>query len=125
MLVKNCINFIIIGIFLLSIPILIYSIKNKNKNILILDIIYIIYLFIGTIILPNILGFDISLNVLYIYLMSFIAGIIYIVSIIILCKKNIKKKNDISMKSNKINFLIIVLIILPILLFSGSFLITT
>ncbi len=121
MLVKNCINFIIIGITLLSIPILIYSIKNKNKSILILDTMYIVYLFLSIAILPNILGLDRGLEVLFTYLMSFIAGIIYIVSIVV-CKKKIKKNNDKSMKSNKINFVTSVLIILPILLFSFSFL---
>lgn len=120
MLVKSCINFIIIGIILLSIPILIYSIKNKNKSIIVLDIMYIVYLLIDTIILPNILGLNQELEVLSKSLISFIAGIIYIVSII-MCKKNIKKNNNKSMKSNKIKFIVIALIILPILLFFSSF----
>ena len=121
MLVKSCINFIIIGITLLSVPILIYSIKRKNKSILILDIMYIVYLIISTVMLPNIFGLNQGLENLFTYLMSFIAGIIYIVSIIV-CQKNIKKNNNISTKSNKINFVIHILIILPILLFSYSFL---
>ena len=118
MLVKSCLNFIIIGIILLSIPTLIYSLKNKNKSILIIDIIYLIYLFMSTAILPNILGIDQGIEALFIYLVSFIAGIIYLVSIIV-CKKNVKNINN---KSNKISFIIIVLVILPFLLFSFSFL---
>ncbi len=117
MLVKNCINFIIIGITILSIPVLIYSIKKKNKSILILNTMYIIYLFISAIVLPNVLGLNQGLESLFTYLMSFIAVIIYIISIII-CKKN----NDISTKSGKIKFIIAILIILPIILFLYSFL---
>lgn len=121
MLVKSCINFIIFIIILASIPILIYSIKSKRnifKNILIIDIIYIIYLFISVFYLPNVLGLDEGLEVLFIYLIAFITGIAYIVSIII-CQKKIKKNND---ESDKISFITIILIILPILLFSYSFL---
>ena len=124
MLMKSCINSIIFVIILASIPILIYSIKSKKnifKNILIIDIMYIIYLFIGVFYLPNVLVLDKGLEVLFIYLISFIAGIIYLISIII-CKKKIKKNNDKITKSDKISFITIILIILPILLFSCSFL---
>lgn len=124
MLVESCINYIIIGIILCSIPVLIYSIKNKDKmickNLLILDITYIVYLFIITAILPSILGLDQGLEVLFIYLLSFVAGIIYIVSVII-CKKKMKKINDTYTKLNKIIIITIVLILLPILLFLYSF----
>ena len=70
---KSCINSIIFVIILASIPILIYSIKSKKnifKNILIIDIMYIIYLFIGVFYLPNVLVLDKGLEVLFIYLIS-------------------------------------------------------
>lgn len=116
MSVKSCITLIIIGMLLLSIPVLIYSIKKKNKSILTLDIVCIVYLFILGIILPNILGF----GALITYLLSFITGIIYVISIIIY-KKKTKKNNDSNEKSNIINVVTIVLIILPIILLSYSF----
>ena len=62
MLLKNCIYFIIILISLLSIPILIYSIKNKNKNVLkcikIINIFYIVYLILNIVVVPNVLSID-------------------------------------------------------------------
>ena len=125
MLVKNCINYIIIGAVLFSIPALVYSIKSKDrsvcKNLLIIDVTNIIYLFINIIILPIILGLDQGLEVLFTCLISFIAVIIYTISIII-CTKKINKNNCIISKETKISFTTVVLIILPILLFIGSYL---
>ena len=76
MLLKTCIYFILIVISLLSIPILIYSIKNKNKNysksIKIIIIFCIIYLILGTVVIPDILCLDVGLEFLLIEFVAFI-----------------------------------------------------
>ena len=124
MLLKTCIYFILIVISLLSIPILIYSIKNKNKNnsksIKIIIIFYIIYLILGTVVIPDILCLDVGLEFLLIEFVALIAIIIYIISTII-CSKRIKKSNEIFSLSKKTIVFTLLLIILPILLFLGSF----
>ncbi len=124
MLLKNCIYFILIVISLLSIPILIYSIKNKNKNnsksIKIIIIFYIIYLILGAVVIPDILCLDIGLEFLLIEFVVLIAIIIYLISTII-CSKKIKKSNEIFSLSKKTIVFTLLLIILPILLFLGSF----
>lgn len=94
MLLKNCIYFILIVISLLSIPILIYSIKNENKNnsksIKIIIIFYIIYLILGIVVIPDVLCLDIGLEFLLIEFVALLAIIIYLISTII-CSKKLKK----------------------------------
>ena len=83
MLLKNCIYFIIITVSLLSIPILIYSIKNKNKRnskcIKLINFFYIMYLILNIAVIPNVLSIDLGLEILFLALISFFAIIIYIV----------------------------------------------
>ena len=102
MLLKNCIYFILIVISLLSIPILIYSIKNKNnsKSIKIIIIFYIIYLILGIVVIPDILCLDIGIEFLLIEFVALLAIIIYLISTII-CSKKIKKSNEIFSLSKK------------------------
>ena len=123
MLLKNCIYFIIIMINLFSIPILIYSIKNKNKRnckcIKIINFFYIVYLILNIVVIPNVLSIYIGLEILLLALISLIAIIIYIVSIII-CSKKIKKSNEMISFSKKSILVILSFIILPILLLSCS-----
>ncbi len=123
MLLKNCMYLIIVVISLLSIPIIIYSIKNKNKGICksikTINIFYIIYLILNIVVIPNVLRIDTGLEFLLLVLIAFIAIIIYIISIII-CSKKIKK-DKVSFTRKSI-LVMLVLIVLPILLFSYSLL---
>ena len=68
MLLKNCIYFIIITVSLLSIPILIYSIKNKNKRnskcIKLINFFYIMYLILNIAVIPNVLSIDLGINII-------------------------------------------------------------
>ncbi len=125
MLLKNCVYFITIVISLLSIPILIYSIKNKNtnncKSIKIINIFYIVFLIINVVVLPNVLSLDIGLEILFLAFITLIAIIIDIISIII-CSKRIKKDNKIISFSKKSLLCSLLLIILPVLLLVCSFL---
>ena len=123
MLVKNCINFIIIGIALISLPILIYSIVNKKKifkSTLILYAIYIVYL-VMFLNMFSVLGIDLGLDGIFTNIGALVAIIVYILSIII-CLVKIKKNKDIITKSKIILVINIVLIILPILFFSCNYL---
>ena len=124
MLLKNCIYFIIIMVSLLSIPILIYSIRNKNKRnckcIKIINFFYIVYLILNIVVIPNVLSIDMGFEILLLALISLFAIIIYIVSIII-CSKKIKKGNEMIRFSKKSILVILLFIILPILLLSCSF----
>ncbi len=123
MLLKNCIYFIIITVSLLSIPILIYSIKNKNKRnskcIKLINFFYIMYLILNIAVIPNVLSIDLGLEILFLALISFFAIIIYIVSIVI-CSQKIKKGNEMTPFSKKPILVILLFIILPILLLSCS-----
>ena len=121
MLLKSCIYFIIIMVSLLSIPILIYSIKNKRnfKCIKIINFFYIAYLILNIAVIPNVLSIDIGLEILLLALISLIAIIIYIVSIII-CSKKIKKGNETISFSKKSILITLLFIIVPILLLSCS-----
>ncbi len=125
MLLKNSLYFILIVISVLSIPILIYSIKNKNKNnsksIKIISIFYIIYLIVGVVVLPHILCLDIGFEILFLAFLALIAIISYIISIII-CSKKIKKNNEIIALSKKTLLFVLLLIILPVLLLLGNLL---
>ena len=121
MLLKNCVYFILIVISLLSVPILIYSMQDKNKNnsknIKIINIFYIIYLIIVFLCIPDVLCLNVGLEFLPIVFICLIAIIIYLISTII-CSKKIKKSNEISSLSKKA----LLFIILPVLLFFSSFL---
>lgn len=125
MLLKNCVYVITIVMSLLSIPILIYSIKNKNtnncKSIQIINIFYIVYLIINVVVLPSVLSLDIGLEILFLVFIALIAIIIDIISIVI-CSKRIKKDNKIFSFSKKSLLFLLVLIILPVLLLVCSFL---
>lgn len=121
-LIENCYYCISILISLFSIISLVYSIKNKNKYIcnwiILIDIIYILYL-IANYTMTEFLYIPVGLEVLLIYLIEFIAGILYVLSIILnLIKRLIKRKKLIYTKNNKVIFATMIFVLFPIILLS-------
>lgn len=118
-LIKNCIYCIGILLSLFSIPILIYSIKNRDKNIckyiISIDIISIVYLFVDLAIVPGILYIDTGLEILFLDFFAFISGIFYIISIVLSLFKNKKIQADNQPNPKKAILIIIILLILPII----------
>lgn len=125
MLLKNCTYFIIIIVTLLSIPILIYSVKNKSKInckcLKIINIFYIMYLILNIVLTPNVLSIDTGLEFLLLALISLIAIIIYIISFNI-CSKKIKKGKEQIYFTKKSILVLLLFITLPIFLLSFSLL---
>ena len=125
MLVKNCLYIIVVILNILSVPIFIYSIVNKNKKIckgiICMGLMYILYLFLGLTYVPYVLYINIGLEVVLLWISSFVSGLFYTISIII-CLVKIKKNKSDSRNLKKLNFVIPILIILPILFFGQSFL---
>ena len=121
MLLKDFIYVIAIFLSLFSIIILRYSIKNKNicKSIIVIDFVYIIYLYIDLLILPGILHIELELEVLILYLIAIVSAIIFIISITI-CVIKIKK-GQIATKSKKIILITIILVVFPIIIFLSIF----
>lgn len=121
MLIQNCIYCISIWIGIFSILLLSDSIDNKNKYIcnwiILIDFIYILYLII-IYRLMGILYIPVGLEVLFIYLIEFVAGILYIISIILNLNK--RKKIDTYIKSKKVILAAMFLILLPVILISTS-----
>lgn len=106
---------------IISIISLIFSIKNKDisiyKNIRIISIVYIIYMFLNFCILPSLLDLEIGLEILLLVPIHIIAVIIYIISIII-CSRKIKKIEKNNIKSSNLHSPTILVILLPILIFA-------
>ncbi len=123
MLLKSCLYFILIVLSLLSVPILIYSIKNKRnrKIVKIINLFYIIYLLIGIFILPNILELDIGFEMLFLAFIAIIAVICYIISMIVCFQKSKKPKETTPLSTKKL-LVTLLFVILPVLLFAGSLL---
>ena len=123
MLVRTCIYFVSFLLSIFSIFMLIWSIKNTNKYIckknILVSIIYILYL-IFDLFLIGLLCVPVGLEVFLPIMLSLVAAVLYIVSIIINCIK--RKKSDINIKSKKILITTIVLLILPILFLSTKIL---
>ena len=123
MLVKYVIYILYFFIFTVSILNLIYSIKNKNRNsskyIILLSIIFISYSIIDGLILPNILDLDVGFELLLFYGILIIAGVLFIISIIVASVKT-KKLNTIE-KTLKHNIIFTFFVLLPILMFCFSY----
>lgn len=123
MLLKHCIYCIGVLFCLLSIPTLIYTVKNKDKGIskgiIVLDIISIAYLFID-LCMPSILSISIGLEILILYLFALISGILYIISFIINLVKIRKAQTSASPKKRGIKIAVIMLLILPVLFLSAN-----
>lgn len=105
---------------IISIVVLIKSIRNKDiniaKNILLISIIYLAFFLINFYIIPFSLGLDIGLEFLLLIPIKILAEILYVVSIIT-CIIKIKKLNNNENRNTKIYRSTLVLIISPILIF--------
>lgn len=124
MLVKQIVYFLCLFIFLTSIIMLIYSKKNKKKNvckyIIVLSIIYIIFFILDIDFLPFHLNLSIGLEILFYKALLFITIILFIISIIISNKK-LRKLEEIIENSKKYKIILLLLIIFPIIIFSFSY----
>jgi hypothetical protein len=122
-LVKDVVYILCLFIFAVSIFNLIYSIKNKNKNsskyIILLSIIFILYSITDVFILPNILDLDVGFELLLFYGILIIAGILFIISIIVASRKA-KKLNTID-ETIKYKIVFTLLVLLPIFMFCFSY----
>lgn len=119
MTLKGVINLITFLLLALSIFLLIFSIKNKNKsrcqdNITI-SIIYIIYMYIVTYILPNTLKLEIGWGYILLWGIAFISGLILIIEIIINSIK-LKKEMQKEEKSKKYNIIMILIPVIPLVI---------
>lgn len=123
MLVSNFIVNIVVVFFIFSLILLIYSIKNKNKNIckgiIVIDIVYIIYLFLDLVIITDILEIYFQLGIIVIGGIGLLTGLLLIISAIICFIK--MKKITIRIKSKKVIMTTILLVILPIIAFLSVF----
>ena len=123
MLVKQIVYFLCIFIFLTSIITLIYAKKNKKRNvckyIIVLSIIYIIFLILDIDFLPLYLNLSVGLELLFYRAFSFIAIILFILSIVISNRKS--KKLECVENSKKYKIILWLLIILPVIIFSFSY----
>lgn len=124
MLVKQIVYFLCIFIFLISIIMLIYAIKNKKRNvckyIITSSIIYIIFLILDIGFLPEYLNLSVGLEILFYRAFSFVAIILFIIAIVISNKK--LKKLEVVEESKKGKIILLLLIIFPIVIFSFSYL---
>lgn len=119
MLIKNCIYCIAFLLSLFSTVSLMYSIKNNNKyickNIIVVSILYIVYLIVNLSMI-NVLYIPVGLEVLCVYFLEAIAGILYLTAIVL---NSIKiKKLEICTIKKGVSAATTILIILPILFFS-------
>ena len=120
MLIKDCIYVTIFLLALFLIMFLIYSLKNNDKyicrNIIFISSLYIIYLFI-CLILIDILYIPVGFDVLHIYLIIIISGILYVISLIL----NLKKVKN-NTKDNRFNRKIIFLTMMLLMIWPSLFL---
>lgn len=124
MIISNYICEIAVLFSIFSLTLLIYSIINKNKNIckniIIIDIIYIIYSYINLGIIPYILKIYFPLGIIVIWGLSMFSGLLFLISIVI-CLIKIKKL-QLNIKSKKAIPVTIILLTLPIITFLFVFL---
>lgn len=118
MLIKDCIYFLSILISLFSVISLGYSVENKNKCIcnwiILIDIIYALSFLVNYIIMDA-LRVEIGMEILIIWLIEVIAGILYVVSIVL---NLIKRKKLTYTKNNKVIFVAMILVLFPTVLLS-------
>ncbi|MBR4110390.1 MAG: hypothetical protein IKK43_01695 [Clostridia bacterium] len=123
MLVKQIVYFLCQCSFLISIIMLICAIKNKKRNvckyIIVSSIIYIIFLILDIGLLPGYLNLSVGLEILFFRAFSFVASILFIISIVISNKK--LKKIEVVEESKKGKIILLLLIIFPIIIFSFSY----
>ncbi len=123
MLVKQMISILCVLIFFVSIFNLIYSIKNKNrevsKYIIVLSIIFILYSIVDILILPDVLNIDIGFEILLFYGILIVSGALFIFSIIVSAIKT--KKLNIIGNSIKYKIIFTLLVLFPIFMFCFSY----
>lgn len=116
---KSFFNYMPTIISIFSIVSIVLSIRNKTKNYLSqlikLNIIAIIYLFLTAYIIPGRLYIILTMDLLLVWFVSLLGGTLYLISIII-CVVKIKKKKK-HKPSNKINKTFLILILIPVILF--------
>jgi len=119
MLIINVFYTLSIFLPVMSLIFLITSIKKKDiiiyKNIKIISIVYIVYMFINSSILPSILYLELGLETILLLPLQIIAVIFYIISIII-CGKKIKNIDQNNIKSSKISSISIGMILIPVII---------
>ena len=122
MSIRNFIYYTPIIISILSIISIVLAIKNKDKKtneyIIIGDIVFILYLFVISILLHNLLPIIVDLGILIIWFISIVGGILYLISIIT-CLIKRKRLNNIT-ENRKTLKLFLMIILIPILLFAIS-----
>ena len=119
MSIKHFIYYTPIIISILSIISIVLAIKNKdkkiNKYIIIGDVIFILYLFVISVLLHNLLPIIVDFIILIIWFISFVSVILYLISIII-CLIRTKKLNNI-IENRKLLKLFVIIVLTPIFLF--------
>jgi hypothetical protein len=123
MSIRNFIYFVPIIIAFLSIISIRLALKNKNKKInkyiITGCLVNILYLFIISTIIHNLLPILVGLEIIIVWFISIIGCILYMISIIICVIKN-KKLNDIN-ENKKIFKIFLIIILIPIIIFIISF----
>lgn len=123
MLVKHTIYLLNLLIFAVSIFILIYSIKNKNKDtsiyIEVLSIVFTLYSIADIFVLPFVLHLDIGLELLLFHGISVVSNVLFIISLILTDIK--RKKLSATGISTKHKAVFALIIAFPILMFCFSY----
>lgn len=119
MSVRKFIYYTPIVIAFLSVISIILALKNKdkksNKYIIVGNIVNILYLFVISTIIHNLLPILVDLEIIIILGISIIGSILYVISIIICIIKN-KKLNSIN-ENKKIFKIFLIIILIPIIIF--------
>lgn len=89
--------------------------KNTNKFILKFNILCIIYMFVISVVLHNVIGINVGIGILLIWMIEVVAGIFYIISCINCISKVWDKKTN--PKFNYIRTVIWIILIVPIIAF--------
>lgn len=119
MLIKLCVYIVSLVLSMSSVLVLIYSIKNKEKkmckSVILISSVYIAYL-IANLGVLGIFNVPYGLEILYISLLVFIGGILYIAAIVVSVKKR-KRLLD-NREEKKPMVVAVVLLMLPLLVTS-------
>ena len=120
MMIRDYIYYMPIVISIIGAFSIILTLKNKDRDnnilIIVFNIINILYLFIISVLIHNLLPIIVDLTILVIWLISIIGGVLYLISTLIcICKR--KKLNDNS--ENKLNLKVLkIIMLLPIIIFA-------
>ena len=120
MMIKDYIYYMPIVISIIGAFSIILTLKNKDRDnnilIIVFNIINILYLFIISVLIHNLLPIIVDLTILVIWLISIIGGVLYLISTII-C---IRKRNELNDNSeNKLNLKVLkIIMLLPIIIFA-------